>query len=84
MVIFLPIVMLRPCLVSRELAQLPRRCATHLPKSLPTPYNIYVELNNQPLELLQTMKELKDELQTVKIDNYSPQQETYYIPKFTI
>ena len=31
--------------------------------------NIYVELNNQPSELLQTVKELKDELHTVKIDN---------------
>ena len=26
------------------------------------PDNIYVELNNQPSELLQTIKELKDEL----------------------
>ena len=33
------------------------------------PDNIYVELNNQPSELLQTMKELNDELQNVKIDN---------------
>ena len=33
------------------------------------PDNIYVELNNPPLELLQTLKELKDELQTVRIDN---------------
>ena len=31
------------------------------------PDNIYVELNNP--ELLQTVKELKDELQTIKIDN---------------
>ena len=31
--------------------------------------NIYVELNNPPSELLQIVKELKDELQTVKIDN---------------
>ena len=31
------------------------------------PDNIYVELNNS--ELLQTFKELKEELQTVKIDN---------------
>ena len=31
--------------------------------------NIYVELNNQPSELLQIVKELKDELQTVKVDN---------------
>ena len=31
--------------------------------------NIYVELNNQPSELLQIVKELKDELQTVEIDN---------------
>ena len=33
------------------------------------PDNIYVELNNPPSELLQIVKELKDELQTVKIDN---------------
>ena len=33
------------------------------------PDNIYVELNNQPLELLQTMKDLKSEIQTVKEDN---------------
>ena len=33
------------------------------------PDNIYVELNNQTSELLQTVKQLKDELQTVKIDN---------------
>ena len=33
------------------------------------PYKSYVELNNPPSELLQTFKELKDELQTVKIDN---------------
>ena len=31
--------------------------------------NIYVELSNSPLDLLQIVKELKDELQTVKIDN---------------
>ena len=31
--------------------------------------NIYVELNNQPSKLLQTVKELKDELKTVKVDN---------------
>ena len=31
--------------------------------------NIYVELNNPPSELLQTVKELKDELRSVKIDN---------------
>ena len=31
--------------------------------------NIYVELNNQPYELIQTIKSLKDELQTVKEDN---------------
>ena len=29
--------------------------------------NIYVEMNNP--ELLQTIKELKDEMQTIKIDN---------------
>ena len=33
------------------------------------PENIYVELNNTPSQLLQIMKELKDELQTIKIDN---------------
>ena len=33
------------------------------------PDNIYVDLNNQSSELLQTVKELKDELHTVKIDN---------------
>ena len=33
------------------------------------PENIYVELKNPPSELLQTVKELNDELQTVKIDN---------------
>ena len=33
------------------------------------PDNIYVELNNQPSELLQTVKDLKAELQTVKEDN---------------
>ena len=32
-------------------------------------YNIYVELNNPPSELLQPVKELKYEQQTVKIDN---------------
>ena len=31
------------------------------------PDNFYVELNN--LELLQTIREMKDELQTVKKDN---------------
>ena len=31
--------------------------------------NIYVKLNDPPSELLQTVKELKYELQTVKIDN---------------
>ena len=31
--------------------------------------NIYVELNNQLLELLQMVKKLKDELQTVKVDD---------------
>ena len=31
--------------------------------------NIYVELNNPPSELLQIVKELKDDLETVKIDN---------------
>ena len=30
------------------------------------PDNIYVELNNQPYELLQTLKDIKFELQTVK------------------
>ena len=33
------------------------------------PYNIYVELNNQPSKLLQTVKDLKAELQTVKEHN---------------
>ena len=33
------------------------------------PNNIYVELNNQPSELLQTVKDLKVELQNVKEDN---------------
>ena len=33
------------------------------------PNNIYVELNNQPSKLLQTVKDLKDELQTVNEDN---------------
>ena len=33
------------------------------------PDNIYVELNNQPFELLQTIKDLKDELHNVKEDN---------------
>ena len=33
------------------------------------PDNIYVELNNPPSELLKTVKDLKDELQTVKMDN---------------
>ena len=33
------------------------------------PDNIYVELNNQPSELQETMKELKNELQSMKIDN---------------
>ena len=33
------------------------------------PDNIYVELNNQPYELLQTLKDLKTELHTVKEDN---------------
>ena len=33
------------------------------------PDNIYVELNNQPYELLHTVKDLKAELQTVKKDN---------------
>ena len=33
------------------------------------PDNIYVELNNPPSELLQTVKELKDEVQTIKLDN---------------
>ena len=31
--------------------------------------NIYVELNNQPSELLQTIKDLKAELKNVKEDN---------------
>ena len=33
------------------------------------PYNIYVELKNPTSELVQTIKDLKDELQTVKMDN---------------
>ena len=33
------------------------------------PNNIYVELNNPPFELLQIVKDLQDELQTVKIDS---------------
>ena len=33
------------------------------------PDNIYVELNNQPSEFLQTVKDLKAELQTVKEHN---------------
>ena len=33
------------------------------------PDNIYVELNNPPSDLLHIVKELKDELQTVKMDN---------------
>ena len=33
------------------------------------PYNIYVELNNQPSELFQTLKYLKAESHTVKEDN---------------
>ena len=33
------------------------------------PDNIYVKLNNQPYELLQTVKDLKVELQTLKEDN---------------
>ena len=33
------------------------------------PNNIYVELNNQPSELLQTIKDLRDELQTINEDN---------------
>ena len=31
--------------------------------------NAYVEINNQPSELLQTVKDLKDEMQIVKEDN---------------
>ena len=31
--------------------------------------NIYVELNNQPYELLRTVKDIKFELQNVKEDN---------------
>ena len=31
--------------------------------------NIYVQLNNPPSKLLQIVKELKDELQTIKIYN---------------
>ena len=33
------------------------------------PKFFYVELNNTPSQLLQTVKELKYELQTVKMDN---------------
>ena len=33
------------------------------------PDNICVELNNPPSELLKTVKDLKDKLQTVKMDN---------------
>ena len=33
------------------------------------PDNIYVELNNPPSELLERFKWVKDELQTIKIDN---------------
>ena len=33
------------------------------------PDKIYVELNNQPSELLQNVKDLRAELQTVKEDN---------------
>ena len=33
------------------------------------PDNIYVELNNQPYELFQTVNDSKDELQNVKEDN---------------
>ena len=33
------------------------------------PYNIYVELSNPPSQLLKIVKELKYELQNVKIDN---------------
>ena len=33
------------------------------------PDNIYVELNNPPSDLLEIFKWVKDELQTVKIDN---------------
>ena len=33
------------------------------------PDNIYVELNNQPFKLLQSIKGLKAELQNVKEDN---------------
>ena len=32
------------------------------------PDNIYVELNNKPSKLLQTVKDLKDEVQNVKED----------------
>ena len=31
--------------------------------------NIYVKMNKPPLELLQIVKELKDDLQTIKMDN---------------
>ena len=33
------------------------------------PANIYVELNNQPVEMIQTVKYLRAELQIVKEDN---------------
>ena len=33
------------------------------------PHNIYVEFNNQPSYLLQIVKDLKDELNTMKVDN---------------
>ena len=33
------------------------------------PDNIYVELNNQPPEFVQTVKDLRVELQSVKEDN---------------
>ena len=36
MIIFFPIALIWPCVVSRELAQLLRRYANHLPKPLPT------------------------------------------------
>ena len=32
-------------------------------------YNIYVELNNQPSKVIQTIKDLRAELQTIKEDN---------------
>ena len=34
-----------------------------------SPNSIYVELNNQPSELFQTLKDLNSELQNVKEDN---------------